>query len=455
MEALENPYFEPGRRLLYKKGLTAKQLARLLYLDQANSFWSALYDVDSPTLLENPPYDLLEERDAHSLEYLNKVQFLLNWLRSFVIIRGQYETNAFIHLKNLENLLAESRKNERTVIYSKLGGQNLDKLKGAFNAILRKFGVVSKPPFANWLLFLDKEQFNGEPPEGLGELQATANNAFIALWEILNKYKDIKDGLQIPDPANAYHEAEEMKAEARKMEARLLEVSFNSPEAFQAVSETADLARIASEDLKEKAERLEEEGANKMALIEETFKQLTKYVLFLRGSRIVLNSIARVFKSTPDAWITRPERLKELETGVASILVEIELFTTRKIDGKRQTLEEAQAEQEAFEKMEGGPERLKLWEELRTAKGNPVFDYLDDFWRLGGTASPEFEGPDVMSLWETRNFWRPLALKLKEALNKTWRPTDILKADTHAKAINFMGSQSDMEYIFEFCGIKE
>ena len=55
MEALENPYFEPGRRLLYKKGLTAKQLARLLYLDQANSFWSALYDVDSPTLLENPP----------------------------------------------------------------------------------------------------------------------------------------------------------------------------------------------------------------------------------------------------------------------------------------------------------------------------------------------------------------------------------------------------------------
>ena len=102
-----------------------------------------------------------------------------------------------------------------------------------------------------------------------------------------------------------------------------------------------------------------------MALIEETFKQLTKYVLFLRGSRIVLNSIARVFKSTPDAWITRPERLKELETGVASILVEIELFTTRKIDGKRQTLEEAQAEQEAFEKMEGGPERLKLWEELR------------------------------------------------------------------------------------------
>lgn len=453
METLENPYLEPGRRLLYKKGLTAKQLARLLYLDQANSFWSALYDVDSPTLLENPPYDLLEERDAHSLEYLNKVQFLLNWLRSFVIIRGQYETNAFIHLKNLENLLAESRKNERTVIYSKLGGQNLDKLKGAFSAILRKFGVVNKPPFANWLLFIDKEQFNGEPPEGLGELQKTANDAFVALWEILNKYKDIKDGFQIPNPANAYHEAEEMDAELRKIKARLKEAK--TPEVFQAIDETADFAQYKREALKEKAERLEEEGANKMALIEETFKQLTKYVLFLRGSRIVLNSIARVFKSAPDAWITRPERLKELETGVASILVEIELFTTRKIDGKRQTLKEAQAEQEAFEKMEGGPERFKLWEELRKAKGNPVFDYLDDFWRLGGTASPEFEGPDVLSLWETRNFWRPLALKLKEALNKTWRPTDILKADTHAKAINFMGSQSDMDYIFEFCGIKE
>ena len=94
MEALENPYFEPGRRLLAKRTLTAKQLARLLYLDQASSFWDALYNMDSPRLLENPPYDKLESRDAESLEYLNKVHYLLNWLRSFAIKRGNYETSA-------------------------------------------------------------------------------------------------------------------------------------------------------------------------------------------------------------------------------------------------------------------------------------------------------------------------------------------------------------------------
>lgn len=455
MEALENPYFEPGRRLLAKRTLTAKQLARLLYLDQASSFWDALYNMDSPRLLENPPYDKLESRDAESLEYLNKVHYLLNWLRSFVIKRGAYETNAFIHLKTLETLLAEARKNEAIVIYSKIGGAKLQELKETFTGILRGFGVVNKPKFGNHGFGIDEAQFHGEASESLGALQEKGNKAFVSLWEILTKYKELKDGFQIPDPSNAFHEIEEAAA-AYLEKCRILDNgAFNSQKEFEEASENKDIAFQEYETAKEKAEKLNEEGANKMELVEESFNKLTNYVLFLRGSRLVMAAIAKIFKSTPDAWITKPERMKELETGVAKILIELELFTTRKIDGKRQTLEEAQAEIDAFEKMEGGPERLKLWQEMSKAKGNPVFDYLDDFWILGGTASPEFEGPDIMGLWETRNFWRPLALKLKQALNKTWRPVDILKAETHAKAITFMYSQSDMDYICEFCGIKD
>lgn len=449
MEALENPYFEPGRRLLYKKGLTAKQLARLLYLDQANSFWSALYDVDSPTLLENPPYDLLEERDAHSLEYLNKVQFLLNWLRSFVIIRGQYETNAFIHLKTLETLMAESWKNDEHAIESKIALKNLQKLKKTLTEILGAKGISNNPLCANMLLKIG----NGEGAN-IEKLEDEANHAFFVISQILTSYETAQDGFKIPDPESTNREAEEMGTEIKAFEKQIQEGAFKTEQ--ERIDATAHAATL--KDLqtlyKNEAERLEEKGEAKKALIKETFKQLTKYVLFLRGSRIVLNSIARVFKSTPDAWITRPERLEELEAGVRQILFDITVRTTRTIDGKRQTMEEAQAEEEAFEKMEGGPERLKLWEELKRPQAGYI-EHLHKYNFLGDTASPEYEGFGTLSLWETKNFWRPLALKLKEAINKTWRPTDILKADTHAKAINFMGSQSDMDYIFEFCGIKE
>lgn len=455
MEALVNPYTESWKRLFSRKALSYLQFGRLLYLNQASSFWSALYSQPYEPLFNEAPYNKLKDRSDFAINYLNRVQFILNWLRSFSIMRAEFETNAFIAVKTLETLLSEARKNESIVIYSKIGGAKLQELKESFTGILRGFGVTNKPKFRNHGFGIDETQFNGEAPETLGELQEKGNKAFVSLYAILTKYKELKDGFQIPDPSNAYQETEEAAAAYLEKCRSLDNGAFNSQEEFEEASENKDIAFQEYEAAKEKAEKLNEEGANKMELVEETFQKLTTYVLFLRGSRLVIEAIAKNFNSSPDAWITKPQKMKELETDVARILIELELFTTRKIDGKRQTLEEAQAEQEAFEKMEGGPERFKLWEELNKAKGNPVFDYLEDFWILGGMASPEFEGPDIMGLWETRNFWRPKALKLKEALNKDFSS----KKKELSKVMNgycdFIRSQSDMDYISEFCGIDE
>lgn len=455
MEALVNPYTESWKRMFSRKELSYLQFGRLLYLNQASSFWSALYNQPYEKLFNDAPYEKLKDRQEYAIKYLNQVQFLLNWLRSFAIMRAEFETNAFIHLKTLETLLAEARKNEAIVIYSKIGGAKLQELKETFTGILRGFGVTNKPKFVNHGFGIDETQFNGEAPETLGELQEKGNKAFVSLYEILTKYKELKDGFQIPDPLNAYNEAIRAGAEYMEKRQTLDKGAFVSKEAFQEALENEDIARQEFEGAKSKAERLEEEGANKRELVEETFRKLTTYVLFLRGSRLVIEAIAKNFNSSPDAWITKPDRMKELETGVAKILVELELFTTRKIEGKRQTLEEAQAEIEALEKMEGGPERLKLWQEISKAKGNPVFDYLDDFWILGGTASPEFEGPDIMNLWETRNFWRPKALKLKQALYKDFLAKKKELSRISNGYMDFINSQSDMDFISKFCGIDE
>lgn len=426
MGTLVNPYYEPGKRLLAKKTLSAKHLARLLYMDQASSFWCALYDQDYPRLIDAPPYDKLEDRDPGSIEYLNKASFLLNWLRSFVIKRGEYETNAFIHLKTLEALLVEARKNEDIVTYSRIGEGLLFSLRSSL--------INNK---AN-----------------LGEEWPKIQETLAYLSTTLGAYKNLRDGFLLPDPGKAFEEADEAGEgyEAIRQKIR----NAKNLEEIEDTMEDESIAFQEYEALKDRAEKIDQEAEDKMELLEETFSKLTKYILFLRGSRIVMGAIAKVFKSTPDAWVTKPEHLEDLEKRTRQIIDAIAGFTTRIKDGKRQTLEEAAEEKAAFDKMEGGPERIKLLEEIRAPQVSPTIENMWLQYKAGSKlVSHELETRDTQSLLETKAYWRGKAIELNKAINKTWRPFEILKAETYAKGLDFMGSQSDMDYIWEFCGVKE
>ena len=446
METLENPYYEQGKKLMGRKTLNLDQLSRLIYLDQANSFWAVRYDQPYRRLFGiEPPYEKFQERDERSLNAVSLVQMLMNWLRSYVLKANEYETNAFIHLKTIETLLAQARKNEEFTILSKVGAADVKTARESLRSL------EAKTPEA--------EKDLAKLKESLAELNL-----------IQGAYKYLRDGFLIPDPSRAIDEALRLEDDVNEKKG-ILENLEEDRKAYQAdpgkawelMGPPPDLKEIqeAKEDLEaakterseaeDRAQKLYDEGETKKELLEDTFNKLTDYILFLRGSRVVIEAIAKSFKSSAEAWLMKPDRLKELEDGARKVLKEITLFVTRIEGGKRQTLEEAQEEALAFENMEGGPERLALAEKMR--KGNYFYFDLPEIGKYWVRESPDFEGEDAMSLWETKNFWRPKALELKRAIERTFNEQSREIVKLKNGFYDFIGSPSDMNFIMKFCGI--
>lgn len=426
MEALVNPYFEKGKRLMSRKNLGWDQFARLLYLDQANSFWCARYDQPFEKIYgKEPPYEKLTDRSEIALNEISMVDFFLNWLRSYVLKSEEYETNAFIHLMTLEALLVEARKNEDIVTYSRLGESLLSSL---------------------WSRL-------GDSKGSLGEEWPKIQETLSYLSTTLGAYKNLRDGFLIPDPQNAFQEADEAGEgyEALKQKRQ----NAKDPAEIEETMESEDLAQREFEALKDQAERLDREAEEKMELLERTFKSLTNYILFLRGSRVIIDAVGTRFNSTGEAWVMKADRLEDLEKRTREIINAIEIFTTRIIDDRRQTLEEAQEEKEAFDKMEGGPARIKLLEEMRAPQVSPTITNIWLHYRAGSKlVSSELETKDTKSLLETKAYWRGKAIKLKEALEKDFTgKNDTITRIKHGY-LRFIKSRSDFDFINEFCGIK-
>lgn len=448
METLVNPYYEKGKRLMARKVLYLSQFCRLVYLEQANSFWSARYDQPYTSIYGiEPPYEKLKDRYGVTLATLSQTQFLMNWLRSYVLKANEYETNAFIHLKTLETLLAQARKNEEFTILSKVGAADVERA----------------------VLCLKIIEMRTEP--GHEKTIADLKDTLAELRRIQNAYKYLRDGFQIPDPSRAIDEALRLEDDVNEKKGILenLEEDRKAHQAdpgkawelmgpppdlkeIQEAQKDLEAAKIEYSEAEDRAQKLYDEGETKKELLEESFKKLTKYILFLRASRVVIEAVAQSFEASAEAWLMKPERLKELEDGARKVLKEITLFATRIEGGRRQTLEEAQEEAQAFENMEGGPDRLALWDKIR--KGNYFYYDLPEIGKYWVRESPFIEGEDAMSLWETKNFWRPKALELKRAIERTFKESpDITRIKKGYKT--FMESQSDLECIYKLCGISE